>query len=1137
MKKQKPEVVIGIGASAGGLEALKDFIDTIVPNNYFCYVVAQHLSPSHKSMLAKLLAKNSRVSVNEMVDGEELEADKVYITPPNYNVTIENGVFHLTKPKNSVGPKPSIDLFFKSIADSFQTKCCAVILSGTGSDGTIGVRAVKAAGGITIAQSPDEAKYNGMPKSAIETGDIDIVTGSKSIFQELKDIFVDKKPLHFDEAKVSDQDESYSKIIKIIKRRFNVDFEGYKDNTIDRRIRRRMAALKISSYPEYLTFVNDKSEEVGGLFKDLLISVTSFYRDKEAFCRLKELMAEKYKDNVPESLRVWVVACATGEEAYSMAILIREVFGEKVRNIDIQIFATDIDESGLSIARKGLYSEAEVSEMEPSIVEKYFRRSGNNYEVIKDLREMVIFSRHDITKDPPFLRIDLLTCRNLLIYFKPELQKEVLSKFYYSLNPNGFLFLGKSETIGELGSMIRTLDSKLRLYEISNTDSRLRRMHVSDYSKTPNKSERDFVGAHRFSIDKYLNEKGISELIDRFIIIDESYNLYYIQGSVDEFMELSIGAFKSNIMNMFNKSLRSELRSLMKDARNGNGMVEGHFKQLDSEKYDFYYRLKIKKIKHESKETGFFIVIIEKIAKDFLPVSIQVDSNSKDELYSQLELELNSTREHLQTVIEELETSNEELQSLNEELQSSNEELQSSNEELETTNEELQATNEELSTAYVELKQLNDEKDRDQKLLAEKSEVLEKYKDELLVLNKSLENKVKEEVKRRVEKEVYVSEIFNTANVGICLTNSKGVFTEINGAYNNIYGYERDEIIGQHFSILVPDAFKATAKKMHDDFIVGLVDEIPMEWELIRKDGKVINVVTTASRVTLNNEIYKITSVTDITHIRELEEEKKLQEHMLVQQGKFAAMGEMVAAISHQWKQPINSLNLMFHSNIISLDGGTFDKEELKSSSQLGLKMIEFMNETIDSFRNFYSLNNQSNDINSVEQVKNTLSILSAKIQSNNVFVRFKIKKDDEKFEEIHTDSFEVNVKKYFSDFSLSGYSNDFQQVVLALVSNAIDAVESRSGSKSSNPRKITINLISKANQLHLDVYDNGNGISSEIKDKIFEPYFTTKEKDQGSGIGLYLVKQIVNNRFNGNVSCSNTRHGAKFTVVIPRFG
>jgi PAS domain S-box-containing protein len=1137
MKKSKPQVIIGIGASAGGLEALKEFINSVVPNDYFSYVVAQHLSPSHKSMLATLLAKDSKIKVKELQDKEEVLSDHVYITPPNYNVVVQDGVFSLISPTNFVGPKPSIDLFLKSMADNYQTKCCAVILSGTGSDGTIGVRAVKASGGITIAQSPDKAKYDGMPKSAIETGDIDIVSESENIYKELKDIFIDKRPLHFEESEVSAQDESYSKIIKMISKRFKVDFNGYKENTIDRRIRRRMAALKIDSYPDYLKYLQENSEEIGGLFKDLLISVTSFYRDKDAFTKMQQLMKEKYKNKVPDTIRIWVVACATGEEAYSLAMLLTEALGSNISSVDVQIFATDIDYSGLNIARKGLYSEAAIADMDPAIVEKYFRRSGNNYEVKKSIREMVIFSRHDITNDPPFLRIDILTCRNLLIYFKPELQKEVLNKFYYSINPKGLLFLGKSETIGELSTMIRTVDSKLRIYEISNSDSRLRRMHVNEYGGLKHPSQNTPADRNRFSIDKYLNEQGICDFLERFIIIDENYTLYYIHGSVDEFMEISIGTFKSNIMNMFNKSLRAELRGLMQAVSETDEVVEGAFKSFDNGKNPLYFRLKIKKVKHEQKETGFFIVVIETLAKDRMPSLMKIEQKNKDEIYNQIELELNSTREHLQTVIEELETSNEELQSLNEELQSSNEELQSSNEELETTNEELQATNEELSTAYVELKQVNEEKDRDQRLLAEKSTALERYKNDLLELNQQLENRIKEEVKHRLEKEIYVSEIFNTANVGICVTNSKGYFTEVNDAYLTLYGYEREELIGEHFSIVVPRDFRSIANKMHEDFILGLTDEVPTEWEVVRKDGELIKIVTTASRTSLQNEYHKITSVTDITQLKKLQDEKRMQEHMLVQQSKFAAMGEMVAAISHQWKQPINSLSMIFQNFQLMKSEDFVDAEEINEFSNTGLQMIKFMNDTIDSFRDFYSLNNSSTDINSVEQVRNTLTILSAKIHSNNINVVFKVKHSGRKFESINYESVEQSFGHYFSDFSISDYSNDFQQVVLALASNAIDAVEERTASKKDSLRNVTINLSSKDSKLQMDIYDNGNGIPEKIKNKIFEPYFTTKDKEKGTGVGLYLVKQIVESRFNGEISCSNTRHGAKFTVVIPRFG
>ncbi|MGE4479285.1 MAG: chemotaxis protein CheB [Deferribacterales bacterium] len=516
----KKTIIIGIGASAGGLEALKDFISSIKPSGKFCYVVAQHLSPSHKSMLVTLLAKNSNIEVKELSDGDEIVTDIIYITPPNYNVHCLENSFKLTAPDNFVGPKPSIDILFKSIADLHTQHCCGIILSGTGSDGAVGVRAIKAAGGITIAQEPQKAKYDGMPRSAIETGDVDIISPAESIYSELEDIFINNKPIHIEE--ISEQPPgNYKKIVNIIKKNYKIDLDGYKENTIDRRIRRRMAALRIDTYSNYVKCLQKNQKEISNLFKDLLISVTSFFRDNDAYEKLTEVLEDKYRDSEAEVFRVWVAACATGEEAYSIAIILNELFENRHGNIDIQIFATDIDESALAIARKGVYSEASLSDMPQHMIEKYFRRAGSNFEVVKSLREHVIFSRHDITQDPPFLRIDLISCRNLMIYFKPILQKEVLSKFYYSLNPRGVLFLGKSETVGDLSPIIKAIDSKLRIYEVSEADSKFRRIHINNYSHVHKKDEVE-TSANKFNIDQYLSELTLYQLFDRFIIIDDN---------------------------------------------------------------------------------------------------------------------------------------------------------------------------------------------------------------------------------------------------------------------------------------------------------------------------------------------------------------------------------------------------------------------------------------------------------------------------------------------------------------------------------------------------------------------------------------------------------------------------------------
>jgi len=699
-------IVVGIGASAGGLEAYKHVLPGLPTNANMAFVIVQHLDPKHRSMMASLLDRHTNMDVLEIVDGQFLEANNVYITPPGRNVKIVGKVLQLSKPSSAIGPKPSIDYFFTSLAESKADRAVGIVLSGTGSDGAHGIRAIKAGGGITIVQSEETARYNGMPRAAIETGHVDLVVDPANIGKELQVAIkypnlVPKIPPEAEAPKDIDR------ILQMIAERTGADLTDYKLATINRRLGRRMALHKIRSLADYLHYIKQVPVELDLLFKDILISVTGFFRDREAFQALKRVLPQTLKTkNKGDDIRIWVPGCATGEEAYSIAMLLYWQLGKDVNQYNIQIFGSDLDQDAIMHARKGIYATATVVDVDEYLLDKFFTHADNTVQVVKSIREMIVFAKQDLTRDPPFSHLDLISCRNLLIYFNSSLQKKIVPMFHYILNPEGLLFLGKSESIGQFADLFVPLVKKWKIFQRRGTlrtpvvDFGLGR-HLSYTGKgpapiTPKNKE--------ISIKQIFAESVINAMGNCAVMIDDRQEIIFVQGEVAPYLTLAQGEVGLNILNMARPELRLDLRALIHKATRENQFVR-------SNKITFKYNGQPRKlILHagpagaQTESVNLTLVMFEEVAP--LAETEQetlVGDTAGDPRMLELEQELAAAREHLQTTVEELETSNEELQSLNEELQSANEELQSSNEELETSNEELQSTNEELTTVNEEL--------------------------------------------------------------------------------------------------------------------------------------------------------------------------------------------------------------------------------------------------------------------------------------------------------------------------------------------------------------------------------------------------------------------------------------------------
>ncbi|MBF0369361.1 MAG: PAS domain S-box protein [Magnetococcales bacterium] len=699
--------VVGIGASAGGLEALRPLVAKLPANAHMGYVVVQHMAPQYRSMMVELLARETKIPVMEIKDKTPISPGVIHITPPNHDADIKDGVLFLKPPTNPVGPKPSIDNFFSALAEDQGEKAIGVILSGTGSDGALGMRTIKAHGGFTLVQDPETAKYNGMPLAAIETNLIDLILSPDKIGINLPDIVQTPGKL----LELMDDEKSglsgLDEIFALVRKRTDIDFSKYKQTTLCRRIERRINATGTRDLPSYVLHMRDNPAEAESLAKDVLISVTGFFRDKEAFLVMKEVLQEIVHNKEPgDEIRFWVPGCATGEEAYSIAILLSELLGIKVGSYKVQIFATDIDLEALEAARKGIYLEAALKEAPPQYIDRYFTKKGDKFHVSKDLRELVVFARQDLAKDPPFVRVDLITCRNVLIYFNQELQDRVFSSFHFALASSGYMFLGKSEALGQSADLFSTSNAKYRIYQKKvGVGDRFGRAPLSDRPKPIWPGSHKSPDQKKISVEEAMRTTIMRIYAPKSLMVGDDGSVYQINGDVTGYMILGSGKGDLNVTRMLIPELRGEFWALFSQVKKTGDSAIGSIKPIVFGGMRKGVRMGIHPATRVSQISSLYLIgfeefdIPEKNDSTEASDGVNLDTTRVPEL----EQELVATKEHLQTVIEELETSNEELQALNEELQASNEEMQSTNEELETANEELQSTNEELTTVNEEL--------------------------------------------------------------------------------------------------------------------------------------------------------------------------------------------------------------------------------------------------------------------------------------------------------------------------------------------------------------------------------------------------------------------------------------------------
>ncbi len=714
VKSDNVHYIVGIGASAGGLEAYNNFFDNAPENSRLSYILVQHLSPDYKSLLVDLLSRHTHMKIYEAENEMAILPNCIYVIPPGKNLTVgDDKLIIEEKDTADKGPNTSIDTFFYSLADQYGDRAIAIVLSGTGTDGSRGIEAIKDAEGLVIVQDPQSAKFDGMPRSSIATGRADLILPTSKMHVEIINYINELPVVNLIENDI-DKDV-LNKVLAVLHKQTGCDFHQYKMQTILRRLTRRLAFLKVPSVEEYLEYITANTSEGKIFCKDLLIGVTKFFRDKDAFEALREKVLIPLIDSKHdyETIKIWISACSTGEEVYSIAILLDELIRKRNRNLEIKIFATDLDASHIEKASKAEYPEFIDKEIPAAYLNRYFIKRENTYTVIPEIRKQIVFAKHNLITDPPFIKNDLISCRNMLIYVNVQLQKIILSKFTFGLNKAGYLFLGPSESIATNKDAFTELDRKWKLYTKTESDTKSTypgryEDRLAFHSPTKKSKQQPVVPFESKSLTDAVNQSVLEDFAIAGFYLDRNYIIQETVGNYKKYLLLPEEGLKFNLLKMLPDTISTPLHTAIIQAWKNNEPV-----MLNN----LHYKLNgqfislVVSIRPDKDADGNTLVMFNSTPYMFdLPENnVNSEDGTNKTLVSKLKRELKESKFNLQTAIEELETTNEELQSSNEELLSSNEELQSSNEELQSLNEELHTLNTEHQLRIQELIELNDD--------------------------------------------------------------------------------------------------------------------------------------------------------------------------------------------------------------------------------------------------------------------------------------------------------------------------------------------------------------------------------------------------------------------------------------------
>jgi len=1053
--------VVGVGASAGGLNAFKKFLQRIPKKSGMAYVLVQHLAPAYESLLPEILTRETEVPVHEITDDINLLADNIYIIPENKILTVYDGKLKLD-PRETSGKNMAIDIFFNSLAEVHKGFSRGVVLSGTGFDGTQGLKTIKERGGSTFVQNPDSADFDSMPLSAIKAGAADFVLEVEEIPAQLQQIDAAYETSHAygDQELTKTDDDIYVHIIRLLRLRTGNDFSHYKQPTIRRRIARRMVITKKKDPQSYLNLLREDKTEQDALFNDILIPVSYFFRDSKIFSALSEEVFPRILKNKTgkEGIRMWVAGCSTGEEAYSLAIAMHEYLSESNVEIKVQIFASDISEQVIGKARTGAYNQQEVQNVPEARLRNYFTKIEGVYHINKEIRDMCVFAVHNFVKDPPFAKMDLISCRNVMIYLDPFLQKKALNTFHYALRPQGILFLGKSETAVSVPSLFEPLVKSQKIYLRKNSGDNFVSMGVERYENVSIGKPQAALKKHDTEPDYYkqANELLFSQYTPAGVIINEQKEILHFHANTEPFLFQPPGKPNFNIFKMLREGLAFDLRNALVKVKNSQQKVSKENIVIKGK--DYVVNFEVIPLNTSSVETYYLILFYQ------VPLTAEEKKRGGQrkgdvERIKQLEAELEQMREDIRRVTEDQEVSNEELQSANEELLSNSEELQTLNEELETSAEELQSNNEELITVNDELM------DRQEQLVMARlysEAIIETIREPLIVLNKEMRVK---------SANASFYRYFRATEADI---EGKVIFDIFSGQWNI-------DTFKEQLSRVLPDRLKL------DD--IEIVTNLPE----LGERRMLLNI-----RPIINDNLGEhliLLAIEDITQVlasniilqqnnRELEENNK-------------ELTSFSYIASHDLQEPLRKIYAF--SKLVCDDEETSLSEDSSAYLERILVSTKRMQRLIDDllhYSHISKVNDEELEETDISQVIHEVSEeLNDLIEQKDV------------------------VLKVASIPSLNVVHSLVYQLFTNLIGNAIKYSKAdvqpsiKISYKIVNGTELTVKGANNTvSYCKISVADNGIGFLTEQAERIFEPFqrLHAKDKYEGTGIGLAICKKIM---------------------------
>ena len=1181
---------MGIGASAGGLEAFKKLIKAIPENSGIAYILVQHLHPDHSSALPEILQRETRIPVNEIRDNVKVQPDHVYIIPANKMLVATDGILELS-PRPKDARNMPIDIFFSSLAEVHQSHAIGVVLSGNGADGSLGLKDIKDHGGITFAQDLESAAYDSMPQSAIKSGVIDFIMPPEDMPQQLLKLNDTFKILPSNDEAVPlplTEEESFKQILSLLRVNSGVDFTYYKQSTVRRRILRRLVILKLEKITDYLVLLKQNKPEQDTLFQDMLIPVTAFFRDPKIFenlCStvLPELIKNKSR---VDPLRIWVAGCSTGQEAYSIAMCIHEYLSDKISSMRIQIFATDISEKAIAKARNSIYDKSEMEGVSDARLQQFFVKTNGNYQLRKSIRDMCVFAKHNFLKDPPFAKIDLISCRNVLIYLEPFLQKKAFTIFHYALNPKGFLWLGKSESAGSSSEYFLPFGTKDKLYTRKSFPGNF--MHVATERGEETLRDKDFSlripERKKDDFQRDADDILLSKYTPAGVIVDDQLDIVQFRGSTGDFLEPSPGKASLNVIKMARGGLAFELRNALQKSKRTQQPFRKENIPVNNGKI-----ITIEVIPLLNSIERHFLILFKETSPAIDKTAPGKNArkpglskqNSESILNKRLEKDLALAREDMRSITEDQEAVNEELQSANEELLSGSEELQSLNEELETSKEELQSTNEELITVNQELFERNEQFNRE-KLFAEA--IVSTIHEPLLVLNhdfkiKGANNSFYKNF-RLTEEEVLGNVLFDLQNHGwnipglqaelSKIQNKKEKFIEWESSYNfpvtgmrticfNVQPIKRendeDWILLALDNITVRREMEKVEKKNSDD-LKKILEKMPQITSTASADGS----------VTYFNQFFLDYSGMTFDQAISSGWEPVIKPGMLdefkrkwgnsIETGKDFDMEILLKRKSdntYRWHLSRAIPILNDSGTVVSWVGAAIDIHDQKTKEQEKDEFISIasheLKTPLTAAKAYIQLlemdlkESGHKDLEYAEKASASIERLNdligelmdvSKIQNEKLDLRI-ASFDFNKMvaHAVESVQFASPLHKIILSGEIktmvNGDKERLEQVIINLLSNAVKY--------SPKSKKVLVHIAEKNGTIKVSIKDTGIGIHKESLEKIFERYYREEQRAihfQGLGIGLFISYEIVQ-RHKGKIWAeSEAGKGSTFYFTIP---